>query len=493
MTPAVFNLILLVSFLLGLCIFALIYLYLTSKKVQQHTHIEPDSYVIIYASQSGQSQYFATQIATQLNDAHETILLLSTEDLQPSVLKQASKVIWLVSTYGEGDHPDSAEQMVQWLFDANSDLNLSEQSFMMLGFGDRHYDDFCGFAKRLNAHLIKLGAQPWKDMMTVDQLSPSDLSAFSHLLSQITRRTITLSEQQKEWFPIVLQQRILLNAGSQGSGLYHLSFRLNTATQWKSGDLLEIKCQNTSKDLAVFISQYPELSELDIEALKYKNLRYLRTKLAGMTTQEWINSLENLPTREYSIASIDSHGQLDLVVRQEINQGELGLGSGLLTDRLNINESIYVNIRANPSFHLNRTDAPAIFIGNGSGIAGLLAHLHQREQDRHQPNWLIYGERQSATDQIFDIQISKWQSQNLLTKLHRAYSRDTDASYKYVQDVLKAHADDVKAWVEQGAAIYICGSLKGMASDVHLTLIEMLGETQMNNLLQQHRYFRDVY
>ena len=493
MTPAVFNLILIFSFLLALCLFALIYLYVSSKKAQPQIKIEAHSYLIIYASQSGQAQYFATQVAKQLNAANEDTVLVSAEHLQPSMLKQASKVIWLVSTYGEGDHPDTAQHMVQWLFDAKLDLNLSEQNFIVLGFGDRHYDHFCAFAQRVHHRLLELAAKPWQNVMTVDQLSPKDLNAFAEMLSQITRHRIVLSEQEKQWFPITLKQRALLNTGSQGTGLYHLSFAMDKSIEWKSGDLLEIKCQNTTKDLTLFMAQHPELSDIDAETLKFKNLRRLETKSANVSNVEWVNNLENLPIREYSIASIASHGQLELVVRQEINEGELGLGSGLLTNSLNLNDEIYGSIRSNPSFHLNPQSTPAIFIGNGSGIAGLLAHLHQREKDGHQKNWLIYGERQSATDQIFDIQISKWQSQNILSKVDRAYSRDADAPYKYVQDVLKVHANEIKTWIEDGATIYICGSLKGMATDVHKTLESILGSTKLNELLLEHRYCRDVY
>ncbi|MNC66810.1 Sulfite reductase [NADPH] flavoprotein alpha-component [compost metagenome] len=51
----------------------------------------------------------------------------------------------------------------------------------------------------------------------------------------------------------------------------------------------------------------------------------------------------------------------------------------------------------------------------------------------------------------------------------------------------------LKQWIEQGASIYICGSLKGMAQGVETVLIDILGEDQFEQLIEQKRYLRDVY
>ncbi|MEG2695630.1 MAG: hypothetical protein RR966_14320, partial [Acinetobacter sp.] len=44
-----------------------------------------------------------------------------------------------------------------------------------------------------------------------------------------------------------------------------------------------------------------------------------------------------------------------------------------------------------------------------------------------------------------------------------------------------------------GAAIYVCGSIHGMASDVDQALIAILGEAMVDQLRQEGRYRRDVY
>ena len=80
----------------------------------------------------------------------------------------------------------------------------------------------------------------------------------------------------------------------------------------------------------------------------------------------------------------------------------------------------------------------------------------------------------------------------LLARLDLAFSRD-QAQKVYLQDRLRESAGQVRQWLDQGAAIYICGSLQGMAAGVDQALIDMLGAEAVELLIEQGRYRRDVY
>ena len=58
---------------------------------------------------------------------------------------------------------------------------------------------------------------------------------------------------------------------------------------------------------------------------------------------------------------------------------------------------------------------------------------------------------------------------------------------------MAAAAADVRAWVAQGACVYVCGSLRGMAPEVDATLDSILGTDLKHALLSSGRYRRDVY
>lgn len=58
----------------------------------------------------------------------------------------------------------------------------------------------------------------------------------------------------------------------------------------------------------------------------------------------------------------------------------------------------------------------------------------------------------------------------------------------YVQDIVREQADELISWLDQGAVIYVCGSIDGMASGVDQALTDILGEEKVDALRQAGRY-----
>jgi sulfite reductase (NADPH) flavoprotein alpha-component len=185
---------------------------------------------------------------------------------------------------------------------------------------------------------------------------------------------------------------------------------------------------------------------------------------------------------------------LPLLVRQVRDTNhQLGLGSGWLTAYALLESPIRLRIRSNPHFHAPAPNQPLILIGNGTGIAGLRAHIAWRAQAGTK-NWLFFGERKSTCDYFFAEDIKSWQQQGVLTRLDVVFSRDASTNQpRYVQDLLPQYAAEIRAWITAGAAIYICGSLRGMAQGVDDCLKQILGELLLETLSDQGRYRRDVY
>ena len=72
------------------------------------------------------------------------------------------------------------------------------------------------------------------------------------------------------------------------------------------------------------------------------------------------------------------------------------------------------------------------------------------------------------------------------------FSRDV-AGGEYVQDRMRVKADALRAWIADGAVLYICGSLQGMAGGVEAALEEIIGRAALDDLIETGRYRRDVY
>jgi sulfite reductase (NADPH) flavoprotein alpha-component len=106
--------------------------------------------------------------------------------------------------------------------------------------------------------------------------------------------------------------------------------------------------------------------------------------------------------------------------------------------------------------------------------------------------WLLFGERSAQCDAHYRAEIDAWAQQGWLARVDWVFSRD-QAERRYVQHALQDAADAVRAWVADGAALYVCGSLEGMAGEVDLALQTILGEQALQQLATEGRYRRDVY
>lgn len=82
--------------------------------------------------------------------------LAEREDL--SFLKEASFIIGVVSTWGDGEPPDDATPFFEKLR-SQSPLSLPDTPIAILGLGDSGYDIFCGCGKELEAELIRHGGK----------------------------------------------------------------------------------------------------------------------------------------------------------------------------------------------------------------------------------------------------------------------------------------------------------------------------------------------
>jgi sulfite reductase (NADPH) flavoprotein alpha-component len=135
---------------------------------------------------------------------------------------------------------------------------------------------------------------------------------------------------------------------------------------------------------------------------------------------------------------------------------------------------------------------PLVLIGNGTGLAGLMAHLRERVRTGGAPAWLIYGERSSAYDRPLAAELDALHAAGTLERIDRAFSRDAGCG-RYVQALVAEQADRMLDWANRGAAIYVCGSLVGMAGAVDAELRIILGDDRVEAMSEAGLYRRDIY
>ncbi|WP_028104902.1 sulfite reductase subunit alpha [Pseudoduganella violaceinigra] len=406
-------------------------------------------WLVAYASQTGNAELLARQTSETLRLAGIAHHLCEFDDLDAAALQGTERILFLASTYGEGDAPDAAARFAQRLM-ARSDLQLGRLHYAVLALGDSAYSSFCGFGRALDAWLAARGAQALFPRVEVDRSAAPAIAAWRQQLSHLAGTSDAPDWDAPAFGEWRLAERRHLNPGSSGAPIYHLELEPAGGAAlpaWQSGDLVQVAAP-----------------------------------------------AEPERPREYSIASIPADGRVHLLVRlHRHGDGSHGLASGWLTQQAEQGALVRLRLREHRRFRLEANGArPLVLIGNGSGIAGLRGHLKARAAAGQARNWLLFGERDPVHDAFYHEELQAWQQDGLLARLDLAWSRGPDGK-EYVQDVLRRQADTLRPWVAEGAAIYVCGSLEGMAAGVDQVLADVFSSTFMSELASSGRYRRDVY
>ncbi|KJZ49067.1 sulfite reductase flavoprotein subunit alpha [Pseudomonas fluorescens] len=472
-----------------------------ARKDLVQTASDAPAWLIGFASQSGFAEQLAWQTAGQLQAAGLPVKVQPLADVSEQDLHESNNALFVVSTFGDGEAPDSARGFERKVLGRAP--SLGRLNYAVLGLGDRQYQHFCGFAKRLHAWLGEHGAKTLFAPVEVDSGDPYALRHWQQQLGLLTGQPPVDTWQAPSYDNWTLLRRELLNPDSSGAPVYLLGLKPPSTSSWLAGDLVEVLPRNCPWAIEHFLDgmgihgetkvQLNGLEETLEQALATRQLPENRAHLVGLHAQALAEALVPLAMREYSIASIPADGVLELIVRQEVHaDGNLGVGSGWLTEHAPVGSSISLRVRRNSGFHLPAQPVPMILLGNGTGLAGLRSLLKARIADGQQRHWLLFGERHREHDYLCRKELEEWLINGDLARLDLAFSRD-QAEKIYVQDRLRESAAELKKWLADGAVIYICGSLQGMASGVDQVLNEVLGAAEVERLIEQGRYRRDVY
>jgi sulfite reductase (NADPH) flavoprotein alpha-component len=457
---------------------------------------------VVYASQTGFAEQLARQTAQSVRLAGLSAPVDGIDRLSLDDLRHAGRVLFVVSTTGDGEPPDMALGFSRELM--QQPASLAGLHYGLLALGDSDYEDFCGFGRQLQLWLQASGAQALFDPVEVDSEDDASLRRWQHHLAMLGGVPDLPDWQAPKYQRWQLVERRLLNPGSVGEPCFHLALKpLEGRADWQAGDLAEIGPRHAAEAVATWLAARG-LDGRVVVPFGHRERLPLATLLArcrlpepdevdGLDEEGVAAVLQQLPHRAYSIASLPQDGTLQLIVRRmRARGGYPGLGSGWLTEHAPIGAEIALRVRSNINFHVPGDARPLLLIGNGTGLAALRALLKQRIAAGHTRNWLLFGERHRAHDFLHREDIERWIAEGAIARADFAWSRDQGERI-HVQQRLREAGDELRRWVDEGAAIYVCGSLDGLAPGVDAVLCEVLGAERVARLREQGRYRRDVY
>ncbi len=526
---------------------------------------------ILYGSQTGNAKGVASKLKEQAESRGLTVKLVNMADYKPTALKKEKFITVVVSTYGEGEPPEDAESLHEFLTTKKAP-KLDGVKVAVIGLGDSSYEFFCQTAKDFEQRFNKLGAETifqradldvdyddeaakWidgaldafePDLKAQQQASGGQVVAmpfaaapaasqytkqnpFAAELSVVQKITGRDSSKDVRHVEISLEGSGITYTPGDSLGVYFLNDEalvdeVLTLTQIDASSTVKLGDEElTIRDALIekleltqsypgFVEKYatatgnPELLKLveDKAAMReYIEPRQIfdiiRQNPAQLEAQTLVDCLRKLQARLYSIASSQAeveeevHLTVGLVEFDAFGSEHLGGCSGYLARRAQEGCKVKVFSEHNDNFRLPANDeTPIIMVGPGTGIAPFRAFLQERDaREASGKNWLFFGNPHFTQDFLYQVEIQGYLKSGLLTKVDVAFSRD-QRDKVYVQDKLRKNSQEVFAWLEAGAHLYICGDANRMAKDVHQALVDIIKENSGKDDEQAEQYLKDL-
>jgi sulfite reductase alpha subunit-like flavoprotein len=156
--------------------------------------------LLLYASQYGTSCSLAFRLSRDLFLHHFTPVVLSISSYPISQLPNEEFVIFLCSTSGHGEVPDSMRAF--WRFLLRKDLpsnSLTSMQFTVFGLGDSSYPLFNAAARRLHQRLLDLGGRAFYPRVLCDEQAEFGLEGdFQSWKPEVIKACKTLANCQQQ-------------------------------------------------------------------------------------------------------------------------------------------------------------------------------------------------------------------------------------------------------------------------------------------------------
>ena len=397
--------------------------------------------IILVGSEVGSTWGFAATLYDALTQHGLRVHVAAMNDVRRSY-PRAARLIVLAATYGDGAAPASARQFL-----AKLERFTSRPDFAVLGFGDRSFARFCGFAVDVDAALAARDLRRLVPHMGVDRQSCGQFAAWGRLLGEQLGLSLVLNHVPK--------------------------------------------LPTTSKLVLAERTLYGNEVQAPVAVLKFAAPKRDGHKFGGFRPRFEVGDLvgivppgSNMP-RYYSIASASRDGMLEICVRK--------LPGGLCSEYLHAlspGDDIDIFIRSNPDYRPVRGRGPLILIGAGAGVAPLAGFVCQNRSRR--PVHLFFGGRDPASDFLYRNELDEALDDGRLTSLNTRFSRVLGGGY--VQGLVRDEAETLRHLVQQGAQIMVCGG-RDMADGVREAVDVCLAPLGLSAdvLRQKGLYLEDAY
>lgn len=213
---------------------------------------------ILFASQTGNARSVAQQLAKQVASQGLAYRLKSVADYRPRDLSKEQYLIYVTSTQGEGEPPETALDFYRFISHKRAP-RLANLNYAVFGLGDSSYAHFCQAAVEVDERLAALGAKRIQTRTDADvdfqadaeQWLPNTVTLLAELLPTqaadivpIRPLTVNQADRQHPYTAEVLDNRRITTLNAPRD-VHHIALAVDPSKlAYQPGDALAIVHHN---------------------------------------------------------------------------------------------------------------------------------------------------------------------------------------------------------------------------------------------------------
>jgi sulfite reductase (NADPH) flavoprotein alpha-component len=215
---------------------------------------------VLYGTESGNAEALADQSVKEAKKRGFQAVMKNMADVSPADLAGTSNLLVIISTWGDGDPPESAAGFYKELMSAA--VPLAGVRFSVCALGDTSYEKFCQTGKEIDARLLALGAEQvtpredcdvdfeeayrrWIDT-ALAALAPVASPPAAAIQLPHAPPIAAVEYNKKNPFPAEVLETLTLNGQGTFKETRHLEFSLaSSGLRYEPGDALAVTPVNS--------------------------------------------------------------------------------------------------------------------------------------------------------------------------------------------------------------------------------------------------------
>jgi sulfite reductase (NADPH) flavoprotein alpha-component len=212
--------------------------------------------LVLFGTESGNSEMLADRAVKEAKKRGFQASMKNMAEINPSELSNVANLLVIISTWGDGEPPETAIRFHNELM--AEDFALRDLRFSVCALGDTSYEKFCQTGREVDARLQALGATRVAGRQDCDVDYEQDfcgwldraltaLAPNTPLVAQVSTAAAVpvVGFGKKNPFPAELLQTVLLNGRGSGKETMHFEFTLaGSGMSYEPGDALAVVPRN---------------------------------------------------------------------------------------------------------------------------------------------------------------------------------------------------------------------------------------------------------